>query len=63
VTFHTQATETLLFSASLVVVEACRRSFVFGEAGAKVGAVAAGAWFAELTCKVICWVENVAPLP
>ena len=41
-TFQVHATEMLSPSGSLVVVEAWRLSFVFGEAGLKVGTVVAG---------------------
>ena len=41
-TFQVQETETLSPSGSLVVVEAVRLSFVFGEAGLKLALVAAG---------------------
>jgi hypothetical protein len=42
VTFQVQATETWSPSASLVVVEAVRLSFVCGESGLKVGVVKLG---------------------
>jgi hypothetical protein len=64
VAFHVQATETLSLSGSLVVVEACSTSFVFGEAGLKLGVVALGG---ELTMSVKVplllanWVGKVSP--
>src|SRR6185312_8060061 len=42
VTFHVHATETWSPSASLVVVDACSVSFVFGDAGLNDGAVKLG---------------------
>jgi hypothetical protein len=64
VTFHVQATETLLPSGSLVVVEAVSVSFVVGDAGLKLGVVALGG---ELTLSekvpllLANWIGDVSP--
>ena len=60
-TFQVQATEMLSPSGSLVVVEAWRLSFVFGDAGLKVGAVAAGTRSHVTVLSVD--VEALLPLP
>jgi hypothetical protein len=51
-TFHVQATETVLPSASAVVVEAVSRSLVLGDAGLKDGVVAVGAVFDGVSTKL-----------
>ena len=61
VTFQVQATETLLPSASAVVVEAVRLSFVRGEAGLKVGVVAVGALLAASSFVMVPVAMKSAP--